>query len=491
MQRATLSDLSARPYDVLVVGGGIYGAMAARESALRGFRTALVERDDFGGGTSYNSLKIMHGGIRYVQNLDVARLRASARERAFWCRAASDLVRPLDFVIPLFGHGLRGPAAFAAAAAIYTALSTGLRGPGFGGAGIVGVAEARRRLGDVVPDGLTGGGVWRDGQISDANRLQLAVLQAATDEGADIANYVEVDTLLRVGDSVCGAGVTDRLSGATAEIAARVVVSCAGDASERLAETVNPKGPKDRFPTFVRAMNLVLRRSAGSRAVGIVGSEKADAVVDRGGRMYFLTPWAGRTIVGTHETALRGSGPDTAVADFLHILNRACPRLSLTKADVLHVYDGVIPADVDDDRGGGIRRRTRGSLIDHSHEGLNGLISLVGVKYTTARMAAAQALDLASAQLRAGPDAAEAARRSLLTVLPRVDHADLNPSDEEALTSRIRTAIRDEMAMTFDDILWRRTRLGETGATDVANESQLVDRASRIAEAAGVSRLPV
>ncbi|MEM7710252.1 MAG: FAD-dependent oxidoreductase, partial [Pseudomonadota bacterium] len=179
MKRATVGDLATTSADVLVIGGGIYGLMVARDAALRGLRTVLVERDDWGGGTSHNSLKIMHGGIRYVQHLDIRRLRASAREQAFWQRAAPDLIQPLDFVIPLFGHGVKGPAAFAAAAAIYATASMGVRGPDYGGASVVGPAEAARRMGELAPEGLSGGGVWRDGQIVDANRLHLACLGGA------------------------------------------------------------------------------------------------------------------------------------------------------------------------------------------------------------------------------------------------------------------------------------------------------------------------
>ncbi|WP_299567649.1 FAD-dependent oxidoreductase [uncultured Sulfitobacter sp.] len=463
LQRASLDTLTARPYDVLVVGGGIYGAMAAREAGLRGYRTALVERDDFGAGTSFNSLKIMHGGIRYVQHLDVLRLRASARERAFWRHAAPDLVAPLDFIIPLTGYGINGPIAFGAAAALYTGLSAGRRGPDFGGAGVIGPAAARAHLGALAPAGLTGGGVWRDGQIRDVGRLQISVLSAAAAHGVDIANYMAVDGFVRCDGRVEGATVTDRRGGQSGEIAARVVLSCTGEAARSLAAPVVSTEARGRFPTFARALNIVVDRQIGDRALGLTGFERSDAVVDRGGRMYFLTPWAGLTVIGTHEAPQRGQTPDTAVTDFLDILNRACPDLALDLGDVLHVYDGVIPADVDDDRTRTVHRQTAGTFLDHASDGAAGLISVIGVKYTTARAIAVRAMDIAETHLGGGASAG-ARQQSLTEKLPPVASAAVDPDDTVALAARMEHAMRHEMAMTLNDVIMRRMPLVETGA---------------------------
>ncbi len=487
LNRASLATLSAHPYDVLVVGGGIYGAMAARESSLRGHRTALVERGDFGAGTSFNSLKIVHGGIRYVQHLDVMRLRASARERAFWRHVAPDLVQPLDFTIPLTGFGIKGPVAFAAAAALYTALSAGLRGPDFGGTGVISAAAARQHLGGFAPKGLTGGGVWRDGQIQDTGRLQIAVLSAAAREGTDIANHMAVDGFVHRRGRIEGAAVTDRITGQSGEISARVVLSCTGEAAGSLASPVLTSDARARFPAFARALNIVVRRQIGNRALGIVGCEGSDAVIDRGGRMYFLTPWAGLTVIGTHEAPLPGpgNGPDTAVADFLDILNRACPDLALTMQDVLHVYDGMIPADVDDDRNHAVRRRTAGTLLDHASDGAAGLISVIGVKYTTARAIAARAMDTAERHL-GGDVSARVRRRSLTEKLPQVASALVDLDDCAALAARMECAMLQEMAMTLEDAVMRRMPLVETGALLGPDGPARCERLKKIARTLGL-----
>jgi glycerol-3-phosphate dehydrogenase len=471
MQRASISALAATPVDVLVIGGGIYGAMAAREAALRGLSTALVEQGDWGAGTSYNSLKVVHGGIRYVQHLDVARLRSSARERAFWQAAAPDLVAPLDFVIPLVGHGIKGPEAFAAAAALYTALSAGVCGPGYGGTGVIGRAEARRRLGDLAPEGLTGGGVWRDGQIRDANRLEFACLTAASEAGAALANYMEAVELLHHEGRVLGARLTDRTTGESAEVRAGVTLSCTGAHAAGLAAPVVGEQAAARFPAFARALNLVIDRPFGPSALGAISRSRADAVVDRGGRMYFLTPWEGKLVIGTHESPHPG-GPWTPDpweltadgAEFLDEMNHACPALALRPEEVILSYGGLIPADVDDARGTP-RRQTRGTLIDHlAADGVAGLISSVGVKYTTARLIAERMVGLAQAQLDRGRPAEEGARLSFETPLPQVDLAALDPDDPSALAARIGRAMDAEMALSLEDVLFRRSRLAETGA---------------------------
>lgn len=462
MKRAPVEVFAETPFDILVVGGGIYGMMAARDAALRGLRTALVEQADFGGATSGNSLKLMHGGIRYVQHLDFPRIRASARERAFWLRAAPSIVRPLEFTIPLLGHGIKGPEAFAAAAQIYNLASSGLRGPNVSGARVVGPSEARRRLGTFAPERLTGGGVWQDGQIQDLGRLHMACLRAGVEAGAVAANYMSASRLIAEGGRVVGAAIEDRLTGATGTVRAKVTLCCAGAAGRGLVAPLT--GEETGLPGLLRATNIVVARDIGARGLGVISHARADAVVDRGGRMYFFTPWKGRAILGTHEAALPdvpSNEPvrsDADVAEFLTALAKVCPGLELGRDDVLHVHQGLIPAAVDDDRGSP-KRLTRGTLIDHADSGLGGLITVSGVKYTTARLVAEQAVDRAVRQLgRAVPPS-----RSAEIALPVDTAGDPDPRDLASVSARIRSAVDHEMAVTLEDVVLRRTSWGETG----------------------------
>ncbi len=476
MNRAPLEALCDETFDILVVGGGIYGLMAARDAALRGLRTALVERGDFGGATSHNSLKLMHGGIRYVQHLDFARLRASARERAFWQRAAPTLLTPMKFTIPLFGHGIKGPAAFAAAVLLYNAASAGVRGPDYGGARVIAPRAARRSLGALAPEGMTGGGVWRDGQIQDVNRLHMAVLRAATGAGALASNYMTVRELVSADGRVTGARLQDRLTGAEGEIRARMTLSCTGAAAADLAAP--HLRSRAALPDFLRATNLFVDRQIGSGGLGVVSQSRADAVVDRGGRMYFLTPWQGGTLIGTHEAPGQGSPTsETDIGAFLDQLNQTCPSLSLCHDDVIWVYQGLIPANVDDARGA-VNRLTRTTLVDHAAEGLGGLISVAGVKYTTARLIAERAVDRAAQQI--GRDSGSP---GYAQDLPVHDAADPDPStsDVETLAERLRHAVSNEMAACLEDVTTRRTLWAETGLLRQPETAQRLTRAAQIA----------
>ena len=181
--------------DVVIVGGGIAGACAALDAAQRGLNAVLVEQGDFGGSTSAQSLKILHGGIRYLQHLDFKRLRQSCHERSAFLRIAPHLTRVVPFVVPTAGIGLEGKIAFRAALALLSALTFD-RNRGIRQAhqrvpigGIIGREELKRRFPEIVKERTSGAAVFYDGQMIDPPRLVYAVVQTAVHEGATVANY--------------------------------------------------------------------------------------------------------------------------------------------------------------------------------------------------------------------------------------------------------------------------------------------------------------
>jgi len=196
MQRNPVN-LSDREYDVLVIGAGAFGAAAARDSALRGLRTALIERADFGGATSAECFKMVHGGIRYLQHADVPRLRASSYERSALLRIAPHLVQPLPIAIPTYGHGRQGRAFLATGATVYDLLTLDRNS---------GIRDRQRqirrsrmlsrsRVLELFPHlstaQLSGAVVFEDGQMYNPARLVLAFVSSAVDAGATACNYVE------------------------------------------------------------------------------------------------------------------------------------------------------------------------------------------------------------------------------------------------------------------------------------------------------------
>ena len=436
-----LATLSAEELDLVVVGGGIYGAIAAWDAVQRGLSVALVERDDFGSGASWQSLKTIHGGMRYLQKAALGRLRESARERRTFLRIAPDLVRPLAFVVPTHGHGVAGREALAVALRLNNWLTWdrnhGLpEGKHIPDGRTVSAREALDLVPDLEPRGLTGAGLWSDAQAVSTERLTLAFVLAAADAGARVANHAEVIAALRSKGRVVGVAVRNRLEGGTHEVRARLVLNAAGPgADEVLARAGLPRKPAP----LLRARNLVLRRTPSlPHAVGARSQ----------GRFLFLVPWQGRTLVGTDYEPTEVSPSDPRA--FLAEADRAFPWASLAGAEVSLMHEGLVPG-----RGGPAGIAIRPRLHDHEAEdALPGLVSLQGVKYTTARSVAEQAVDLVLRRLGRQPVAC----RTASTPLPK---ARLLEGD---LEGRTREAVAEEMALTLTDAVLRRLDLGTGGA---------------------------
>ena len=435
-----LEALEAREWDLLVVGAGIHGAAVAWDAAERGLSVALVEREDFGAGTSWNSLKTIHGGMRHLQRLDVASLRESARERSTLLRIAAPLVAPLPFLVPCQGHGPRGRAALAAALFLTDALTwdrnRGLPPERSIPAGrTVSAAEARRLLPGLETRGLTGAALWHDAQALSSERLLLAFVHAAAESGAAVANHVEAVELLSASGRVAGAALRDGLSGRTLELRARAVVNAAGPWAEAL---VPARSGRSRRQPQLRARNLVLRRPA----------DLAFAVGARSeGRFLFLVPWQGRALVGTSYEA--SEAPASDPLRFLEEASRAFPWAGIAPGDLALVHEGLVPGERD---AAGLE--TRGRVVDHEQAGgPAGLVSVCGVKYTTARALAERAVDRVVARLGRPARAC----RTALTPLARARFLD------GGLDERVRTAVREEMAVTLADSVLRRLDLGTAG----------------------------
>lgn len=438
--RRDLAGLIGREHDLVVVGGGIYGVAAAWDAAQRGLATALVEAGDFGSGTSRNSLKTIHGGLRHLRRLDLRRTRESIRERSALLRIAPHIVRPLPFLVPTYGHGLRGWEGLAAGLALSDLLGRD-RNRGLIPARQIpaGRMLSRGEVLDLVPGlpdrGLSGGAVWHDAQVTSSERLVIGFLQAASAAGAALANYVEVSGLLRSGDRVVGVRAQDREAGRGLEVRAKVVLNATGPHMDRLLERV---GLRPRGVPLLRAMNLVLRRP-------IVTSHAVAAWSQ--GRYLFLVPWEGRSLLGTDYAAAESPHGNDAAA-FLEEARRAYPWGGLEAEDVGLVHRGLVPGRGD---AGGLW--TRHLLLDHAAQGAPGLLSVQGAKYTVARAVAQEAVDLVFRRLgRPVP-----ACRTASTLLPCARPL------EGSLVERARQAVRDEMALHLVDAVLGRLDLGTGG----------------------------
>jgi glycerol-3-phosphate dehydrogenase len=397
--------LSESEFDVLIIGGGAFGAAAAREAALRGLSTVLIERGDFGAGASAECFKMVHGGIRYLQHVDFPRVRSSAHERSAFLRIAPHLVNPLPIAIPTYGHGRRGRAFLSAGARFYD-LCTIDRNRG--------IHDPRRQIkssrfmsrSDVLalfphlsaPD-LTGAVVFEDGQMYNSARLVLAFVRGAVELGATAANYVAAERFVWEGRRVRGVQARDALTGEAFEIRARVTLNAAGPWADYLLNDPEHFPSHRRLPFSRDAYFIVDRKPTSEYAVAVQGlSRDKDAVLARARRHLFAVPWRDKTLVGVWHR-LWSDAPDTVhvteeeIANWMAELNTVYPALQLKPSEVCFTHCGLVPFG-ETATATELSFGKKSRVIDHRTAGVEGLVSLAGIRYTTARADSAEALEL-------------------------------------------------------------------------------------------------
>ncbi|HET8881578.1 MAG TPA: glycerol-3-phosphate dehydrogenase/oxidase [Solimonas sp.] len=359
--------LAAREFDLLVVGGGIYGAWTAYDAARRGLSVALIEKSDWGSGTSSASSKLIHGGLRYLENYEFGLVRNALRERRTLYRIAPHLVRPLNFILPMWKGPRASPFLVSAGLVVYDLLALGSRP----------VQphrhyRARQLLADypfVDPQRLLGGFRYGDCQEDDA-RMTLAVVAAAQRAGAVCANRVAALHFIEQGGAVCGAEAQDEIAQSRFPIRAKVVVNAAGPWGPALLGETAPK------VKLVKGTHLVLP--------AIAGCVDAFLLTANDGRVFFVIPWYGRTLVGTTESTVATPAhaqPTDEETDYLLAgVRSGLPGVNWTRDDVIARFAGVRMLQAEDTASLSevtrefAVRRPRPKLIMH-----------IGGKYTTSR----------------------------------------------------------------------------------------------------------
>jgi len=389
-----LAALAATPFDVLVVGGGVVGACVAWDAALRGLSTALIDQGDFASGTSSNSLKILHGGLRYLQHLDVGRMRDSIRERSTWLRIAPHLAEPLAIVVPTYRRGLQTRPLLRAATAVSDALAWD-RNDGLSPERRLPAARAvsRSECLDLVPElergDLTGGVLFHDAQMYSAERLVFGVVRGAAVAGAIVANYVEFESPVSEGGRIAGCWVRDGITAERIRVRARTVVNATGAGIPVVAGRCLGR-PGAAALQYSVAVNLMVPSQGHRVAFAIPGGHQApNALLGAGRRQLLVVPWRGRSLLGTGHYRYEGDPArfdvrEADVARFLSEVNTAWPRPSFRMEDVALVHAGLLPAAAGS-RGTAVRLVKHARVVDHSADGLPGLVSAVSVKFTTAR----------------------------------------------------------------------------------------------------------
>jgi glycerol-3-phosphate dehydrogenase len=386
-----LRRLADTRFDLVIVGAGFYGAVAAWDATLRGLSVALIDKGDFGSATSFNNLKTLHGGLRSLQSLNFAQMRLFIRERRALARVAPHLVQPLPFIVPTYRHPARSRLAMRTALAINDVVARdrhdGLEDPALHLPGGRSVSRDECLLLNPVidPKGVTGGAIWHDYQMHNTDRMTLSFILSASDGGAAAANYVAAVGLVRDGARVGGVRVRDTVTNEAFDIRADAVLNATGPWAAKFLELLHQR-PTMPAPRLSRAMNLVVRQVNVARGCG--GRAR--------GRFLFLAPWRDVTLVGTSHDVHENGADALSVSRwdleaFLAEIREAFPLAKLTAADVRLVHRGLLPMVSGHDTHVKLLRES--TVVDHARDGAPGLVSMFGVRYTTARATAEAAID--------------------------------------------------------------------------------------------------
>ncbi|MDP9084458.1 MAG: glycerol-3-phosphate dehydrogenase/oxidase [Pseudomonadota bacterium] len=523
----SLKRLSGEMFDVVVIGGGIAGACTAWDAAMRGLRVALIEQADFGGGTSAQSLKVLHGGIRYLQHLDIARLRESCAERGAFLRIAPHLTRPIPFALPTYGWGMRGKTPLRAAFALLNMFTAG-RNRGVENRGqhiplpfILSKGEFLAKFPAFNAPGLSGAGVFFDGQMLNPPRIVFCIVRSAQAASAVALNYCAAQGLLVRDGRIEGVTARDQCTGEVFDIRAKLVANMTGPYAPAFL-----RGAQAQVRLEVplsRDMAIVINRKLlPDMGIGIQTRYKdPDAWLSRGNRHLFMAPWRDYTLIGVNSRVYQGNPFDLTVTEeeiegFVQEVCEACPALGITRSDIAVVNAGLLPFGENDPDSKDLSFGKRSVLVDHGAAGgPDGLISGMSVRWTMGRLLAERTVDLIMGKLhmegrecRSNTTAVHGgdfrdrdellggiARRTGFgfpagavthladtfgtlwsEVMKLQDGTTLLP-DGMTLAAEARYAARSEMVVTLADIVLRRLDLG-TGS--IANSATL-DACARIA----------
>ena len=459
------------PWDIVVIGGGATGVGVAIDAASRGFDVLLLEAQDFGKGTSSRSTKLIHGGVRYLEQGNISLVMEALKERGLLRQNAPHLVHDLAFIVPnyswweapFYGIGMK----------VYDLLAGTY---GFGRSRILSAEETIEQLPNLQTDGLRGGVIYYDGQFDDT-RLLIHMAATAADHGATLLNYAPVLEITKGEDGFAdGVILKDEESGQQFQAAARVVINATGIFADQVRRMTDPDAKKMIAPS--QGIHLVFERSFLRADAAIMVPKTSD------GRVLFAIPWHNHTVVGTTDTPIQEPSyePLPFEEEIEFILDTAAQFLSRppTREDILSVYVGIRPLVKSEVNG---NEKTSALSRDHTiHIDSAGLITIVGGKWTTYRNMAEDCVNHAitlgrledipcitrSLKIHGYHEASDelgdlwvyGSDAELVRAIASDDPKLLEPMhpDLTYCTAEVIWAVRHEMARTVEDILSRRTR---------------------------------
>ncbi len=456
-------------WDVLIIGGGATGLGAAVDSASRGFKTLLLEQHDFAKGTSSRSTKLIHGGLRYLQQGNLSLVIEALRERGLLCQNAPHLVHHQPFLVPTY-KWWEGPF-YGIGVKVYDFLAGSL---GLEASNHLDKNETLKRLPTLEPEGLHGGVVYYDGQFDDA-RLAITLARTATDLGGTILNYMKVTGLIKKKEVCVGVKVKDLLTGEEYKLKSKVIINATGAFSDRIRHLDDKASLPIIAPS--QGTHVVLPREFLPSGTAMLIPHTEDS------RILFLVPWHDKVLLGTTDAPVSKVTlePSANKKDISFLLKHAARYLTRepTHSDILSVFTGIRPLVRSDEK-------SSTSSLSRDHRILvskSGLITIVGGKWTTYRQMAEDVITKAI-QISSLPDhpcitrtlplhgfqkgldpedswSVYGADRALLESIIQKEGEFLNkPIHPKLFYKQVEVvfAARKEMAQTVEDVLSRRTR---------------------------------
>ncbi|MBE9079527.1 glycerol-3-phosphate dehydrogenase/oxidase [Romeria aff. gracilis LEGE 07310] len=390
------SSIDSTAFDLIVIGGGVNGAAVARDGALRGLKTILVEKGDFGGGTTSWSTRLVHGGLRYLEYFEFNLVRESLREREILLNTAPHLVHPVQLTLPLYDYSSRSYWEIQAGMILYDILSFDKSLPNHR---MLRPAKLRQLFRAVNPNGVKGGSQYYDGQAEYAERLCLEIILSAQAADAVALNYVEVSELQRHGDRVIGLTCKDGLSDQTFTIGSHertMIVNTSGPWVDRVCQqgvegsTPAPIGTTRKIGG-TKGSHILVNPFPGAPDTAFYVEAAAD------NRPFFIVPFLGMYLIGTTDLKYEGDlDPVKADNDEVDYLiaetNQVLPSARLTRESVRFTYSGIRPLPYAEGKKPGSISRNH-ILFEHAAEGVKNMVSLIGGKLTTHRRVGEEAVD--------------------------------------------------------------------------------------------------
>ncbi|MBN2223793.1 MAG: glycerol-3-phosphate dehydrogenase/oxidase [Deltaproteobacteria bacterium] len=502
-----IKTMSERHYDLIIIGGGITGAAVAWDASLRGLSVALFEKDDFAHATSAATSKLIHGGLRYLANFELGLVRESLSERRIMEIITPHFVAPIPFVMPLYGHGIESRLPMQAALSVYDLLAYDKedlkdKDKRIKNHSMLSPDQVKKMIPGVHTHGLNAGAMYYDCQMSCPERHVLDFVMSAADYGAHVANYTEVVDILKNRGSVVGVRIADRTDGSEYDIMGRAVVNVTG-----------PWGDITLGMLHRTDVEKKLIRSKGIHLITRALTTDYSAVLrTKDGRHFFIIPWRGHSLIGTTDRLYKGDPGHFKVSEediqgLVDDTNENFPGAKLKRSDVVYFYGGLRPIvekDTDIDVYDASRKY---EIYDHEKDdGIKGIITVIGGKYTTSRNLARQVVDMVYGKLKKDPPECQTdttplydgatgpfrryldkelkkhARQYKSDVMENLiyqygtEHgrvlavAEKDGSLKEAVAkdrpdimAEVTYAVTDEMALHLDDVIFRRTGLGTIG----------------------------